>query len=538
MSFTNNTKNLFLALLLCVGLNSLRGQSNESSLARNSLSNHMLLPADERTSAPSPSTILMIAGKQYCVTTREVTAKEYCDFLNATAVDDIHQLYDERMGSDPTMACIIRLGSPGDYYYSVIRGAEDFKITYVDPWSGARFCNWITNGQQASDQDPATTEHGIYDFGQTIDDLPTVSLLQNKNSNYFLSGDIEASGIYETPLSFYHSDPFLRSNISALSIDILTLWSGVSQELVLSPRLNTYIQSEESFGRDATEILSLAFIAALFAGVAILSFGAAATKISTHFGGRPYPVAAFVGTALAARSASDKVMTKLTTKNGVQPFKYELLAFFASIAIGLLVGQMMTYGGFISKPLVFEGRANHIVASEETAARVTYQHNRNAPFDHGDRSEVGSSMMMARLPVRIENKGNQYQCLSGQENGGRFSSMGISTGDTVFDDNEGGELDSESQPFYSIENNSIENNRIENNPPTIGRINPTTGSVPNVRYVFGLFREATPEELTRFAPNTLTMMMLGASLFGSAWGAHMSTHLDPYIAKLIGNTGG
>src|SRR3990167_11477387 len=55
----------------------------------------------------------------------QITVEEYCDLLNALAADDPHHFYDERMGSDPNTACIIRVGNPGNYTYWVVEGKGD-----------------------------------------------------------------------------------------------------------------------------------------------------------------------------------------------------------------------------------------------------------------------------------------------------------------------------------------------------------------------------------------------------------------------------
>ncbi|MFI0347480.1 MAG: hypothetical protein ACH346_01725, partial [Chthoniobacterales bacterium] len=62
---------------------------------------------------------------------QQVTASDYCDFLNDTAVADPHHLYNEQMSSDPQAACIVRVGVPGRWHYEVIAGRENYPIHYV-----------------------------------------------------------------------------------------------------------------------------------------------------------------------------------------------------------------------------------------------------------------------------------------------------------------------------------------------------------------------------------------------------------------------
>ena len=85
----------------------------------------------------------------YSIGTYDVTAYEYCAFLNAVAgKSDPHQLYNTNMTSDPDVACITRSGDANSgYTYTPISGREKFPITYVSWYSALRFCNWLENGQ-------------------------------------------------------------------------------------------------------------------------------------------------------------------------------------------------------------------------------------------------------------------------------------------------------------------------------------------------------------------------------------------------------
>ena len=78
-----------------------------------------------------------------------VTAEEYCAFLNAVAVTDMDHLYDEKLGSDPISACIVRSGKPGVYHYDVIAGREIFLISYTSLFDKARYCNAMPTGAEA-----------------------------------------------------------------------------------------------------------------------------------------------------------------------------------------------------------------------------------------------------------------------------------------------------------------------------------------------------------------------------------------------------
>ena len=84
---------------------------------------------------------------------RSITAEAYCDFLNSAAVTDTENLYDEKMGSDPEAAYIIRCGLPGDYSYEVIAGRENFALTYLTPKSAGYFLEWLENNPLRAEND-------------------------------------------------------------------------------------------------------------------------------------------------------------------------------------------------------------------------------------------------------------------------------------------------------------------------------------------------------------------------------------------------
>ncbi len=78
--------------------------------------------------------------------THEITAAQYCDFLNQNAAIDPNNLFDQKMEADPETACIVRLGTPGNYFYEVIAGRENFPMTYVNEAAQQKYCNWLQNG--------------------------------------------------------------------------------------------------------------------------------------------------------------------------------------------------------------------------------------------------------------------------------------------------------------------------------------------------------------------------------------------------------
>ena len=103
----------------------------------------------------------------------EVTAGQYCEFLNAVAKTDTYGLYNTDMDTAVnSYGCNIkRSGSPGIYTYSVTSDWANRPVNYVSWGDAARFSNWLTNGQPTGAQDASTTEDGSYYLnGATTDE--------------------------------------------------------------------------------------------------------------------------------------------------------------------------------------------------------------------------------------------------------------------------------------------------------------------------------------------------------------------------------
>ncbi len=99
----------------------------------------------------------------------EVTAGQYCEFLNAVAKTDAYGLYNPYMDydADPSRrGCNIkRTGISGDYSYSVAADWANRPVNYVSWGDAARFVNWLTNGQPTGTENLSTTEAGSYSLG-------------------------------------------------------------------------------------------------------------------------------------------------------------------------------------------------------------------------------------------------------------------------------------------------------------------------------------------------------------------------------------
>lgn len=76
----------------------------------------------------------------------EVTAGQYCAFLNAVAKTDTYGLYNSSMWSN-TYGCKIRqTGASGYYGYSVASDWANRPVNFVSFWDSCRLANWLGNG--------------------------------------------------------------------------------------------------------------------------------------------------------------------------------------------------------------------------------------------------------------------------------------------------------------------------------------------------------------------------------------------------------
>jgi len=102
-------------------------------------------------------------GYAYNIGKYEVTAGQYCEFLNAVADADAYGLYNASMWSDTYGCKIQQSGVSGSYSYAVASDYADRPVNFVSWGDAARFANWLHNGQPTTGvQDTTTTEDGAY----------------------------------------------------------------------------------------------------------------------------------------------------------------------------------------------------------------------------------------------------------------------------------------------------------------------------------------------------------------------------------------
>jgi sulfatase modifying factor 1 len=113
-------------------------------------------------SAYGPNRICGAVDYEYNIGKYEVTAGQYCEFLNAVADTDTYGVYNGDMWSDTYGCKIQRSGSSGSYTYGVAANWANRPVNFVDWGDAARFANWLHNGQPTGAQDLTTTEDGAY----------------------------------------------------------------------------------------------------------------------------------------------------------------------------------------------------------------------------------------------------------------------------------------------------------------------------------------------------------------------------------------
>ena len=121
-------------------------------------------PAGMSAGGNGPDRVCGAVAYAYRIGKFEVTAGQYCLFLNAVAKTDTHGLYNTNMDTavSPYGCNIKRSGSPTNYSYSVDPNWADRPVNYVSWGDAARFANWLTHGQPTGAQDANTTENGSY----------------------------------------------------------------------------------------------------------------------------------------------------------------------------------------------------------------------------------------------------------------------------------------------------------------------------------------------------------------------------------------
>ena len=139
-----------------------------------------------------PDTGLGMVIQEYSIAQTEVTANQYCSYLNVVAAGDNYLLfYNEKMGSDSNVASIKRAVVDGKNQYSVIQDKQgdrgDFPIVYVNLYQAARFCNWLQNQNIPGLTVDELTENGAY----TLKGKSSGPIARNPEAIWFIPTESE-----------------------------------------------------------------------------------------------------------------------------------------------------------------------------------------------------------------------------------------------------------------------------------------------------------------------------------------------------------
>jgi formylglycine-generating enzyme len=135
-----------------------------------------------------PDRICGAVNYTYQIGKFEVTAGQYCQFLNAVAATDTYGLYSSNTYYSSN---IKRFGSPGSYIYGVVADWANRPINYVSWGDAARFCNWLTNGQPTGSQNCATTEDGSYYLNGANSDAALMTVARKASARYVIPTEDE-----------------------------------------------------------------------------------------------------------------------------------------------------------------------------------------------------------------------------------------------------------------------------------------------------------------------------------------------------------
>jgi formylglycine-generating enzyme required for sulfatase activity len=121
----------------------------------------------------------------------EVTAGQYCEFLNAVAATDTYGLYIGNMWSDWVGCMIQQSGTPGCFTYNVDSGWSNRPVNFVSWDDAARFANWLHNGQPTGVQDLTTTEDGSYFLNGATTDEALLAVTRKPGAKWVIPSEDE-----------------------------------------------------------------------------------------------------------------------------------------------------------------------------------------------------------------------------------------------------------------------------------------------------------------------------------------------------------
>jgi len=127
----------------------------------------------------------------FCIGKYEVTAGQYCAFLNAVAATDTYSLYSTYMWSERWGCKIERSGAAGSYVYSVASDWANRPVNNVSWSDAARFSNWLHNSQPTGPQGLSTTEDGSYFLNGAMDDAALLAVVRRPYATWVIPTEDE-----------------------------------------------------------------------------------------------------------------------------------------------------------------------------------------------------------------------------------------------------------------------------------------------------------------------------------------------------------
>jgi formylglycine-generating enzyme len=136
---------------------------------------------------------------QYDMGKYEVTAGQYCEFLNAVAATDTYSLYNSQMSTSSYGCKIRQFGQSGQYTYLVDAngdGNEDSDwanrpVNFVSWGDAVRFANWVHNGKTTGAEDLTTTEDGAYYLNGKTSNADLMTVTRKTGAQWFLPTENE-----------------------------------------------------------------------------------------------------------------------------------------------------------------------------------------------------------------------------------------------------------------------------------------------------------------------------------------------------------
>ena len=130
---------------------------------------------------------------EYNIGKYEVTAGQYCEFLNAVASIDTHGLYNTHMDVDVDFyGCgIKRDGVAGAYSYSVSQDRANRPANFVSFGDAMRFANWLHNEQPNGSQCLGTTEEGAYSLNGETNEVALLKATRRESWKWAVTSEDE-----------------------------------------------------------------------------------------------------------------------------------------------------------------------------------------------------------------------------------------------------------------------------------------------------------------------------------------------------------